>query len=255
VQVLLDLLAEELEDVLLAVLQPAVLDDDAQVLRDLLLVLDRHELAQVRVADDRVDLLQVLLVLDLRVLQQEHRGQQLGARLLQHLPDVLLPVAFLVALRGVDREEGQALQVARELRQRLPARPAHPDQQRVTRVQPHDPQEPAHVLQRRREKHDVERLLNLQTVELALLAHELHHLLLRAGHHLVVLRLAHEVPEAYLLQLLRAELLPELPQHVYLQLVEEQPVLVVRQSVEESPPYLVDPGLQKIFSVHNVRMF
>mmetsp|Transcript_3151 Transcript_3151/g.13663 ORF Transcript_3151/g.13663 Transcript_3151/m.13663 type:complete len:966 (+) Transcript_3151:6936-9833(+) len=239
----------------------------------LLLVLGKQS-GNLAAVEDVVDVLEEVLLDDLRVGEQKDDIFPLRARHQEHLTQVVAPLVLPVPLRDFDREEVEFFQGGGQSGERLPPAAADAEQQRVAQRQPDDAADPRHVLDGVQEHHEfhrrsglpvviVERLLD-DALELAPVLDPLIHAGLGAGDHVIAVdkpvHARRRDPVVVVGLLGRALGLGQgddlVPTHAELflrggvdQIAEPLPVLVVHHPVLEDPQVLVHPQAVQLIPV------
>ena len=185
VQVLPALLDEEVVQLGGGLVPPDLLGPRADQLHDVHQLVLREEVRHLAGVEDVVEVLEEALVLDLRVVEQEHRLLVLPAALPQNRPEVLPPLRDPVALRDLDREETVLGHERGDLRQALPPAAPDPHQQPVpVRLLDHAA-DPADVLRGIEEQHQVHLVLRVRVVVPEVLLDRLEQLLLVGDLHVL----------------------------------------------------------------------
>eukprot|EP00982_Pelagococcus_subviridis_P004764 29337-Pelagococcus_subviridis.AAC.9 len=216
----------------------------------------REQVGHLAGVQNVVDVLQETFELDLRVVEQKHRGFPLPARFPEHALQVFVPLEHAVRLRDGDAVHRVLGHVRRDPRQRLPSGPADADEERVPEVLTNDARDPADVLGGVEKEDQVHSRLGLLVV--------IHQLLLDDGEeignveHLRVGLVAldevreHELAEfddvdnAVIVRVEVREHLVELQpavlvDHLANEIEKPQPVLVVHEPVVKHAQILVRP--------------
>ena len=191
VEVLFNLLDEKVVHQVFVRVHASLLRPAPDVLEDGHHVAALHQVRNLPGVEQVGDVLDEVLVLDLRVGEQKHRVFVSLTREFHNLLQVVVPLHAAVRLGQLNLVNLKLLDVRREPRERLPPTPADAHEQRVPAGLRDDAADAAHVLQRVQKQHQVHGLLTRRVevhevlgdhaVQLIVLEHLAVHLGVRAG--------------------------------------------------------------------------